>query len=114
MMLLGRLSDGRGRMPCLIGIDRHRIVVIAQDDLTRFSWPVAAAALVDGGRALTLSDQHGTETHRFTPDLPDRFCWVMTPALGEAQDRPYRWWRRQRRPQLAGLAAKLTEESAAA
>ena len=114
MMLLGRLSNGQGQMPCLIGIERYRVIVIAQDDLTRFSWPVAAAALVDAGTALSLSDPTGIETHRFTPDLPDRFRWVMTPALDGAQERPSRWWRPQRRPHLAGLAAKLTEESAAA
>ena len=114
MMLLGRLSNGRGQMPCLIGIERHRVIVIAQDDLTRFSWPVTAATLVEGGTALSLSDQNGTETHRFTPDLPDRFRWVMTPALGEAHGRRGRWWRLRRRPQLAGLASKLSEESAAA
>ena len=114
MMLLGRLSDGRGQMPCLIGIERHRVIVTAQDDLTRFSWPVTSAALVDGGMVLALSDPGGIETHRFTPDLPDRFRWVMTPALGEAQGRSPRWWRRRRRPQLAGLAAKFTEQSAAA
>ena len=116
MMLLGSLSNGASRIPCLIGIERDRVVVVAQDDLMRFSWPVADVDLDGHKTALVLGG--GLETLVFTPEMADRFRWVMTAALQEASARRPRWWRWRKGPATRGLADKLAagaeSESAAA
>ena len=113
MMLLGTLSAGISTMPCLIGIERDRVIVVAQDDLTRYSWPINAATMDISMRALIISEE-GTEVYRFTPDLPDRFRWVMTAALQEASARRVPWWRLRQAPAIRGLRNKLSAQQKAA
>ena len=113
MMLLGTLSAGEATMPCLIGIERNRVIVVAQDDLSRFSWPVDSAMMDASMRSLTLFED-GNEMYRFTPDLPDRFRWVMTAALQEATSRRDPWWRFRKAPTVRELARKLNIDQAAA
>lgn len=115
MMLLGSLSAGRVRMPCLIGIQRDRVFIVAQDDLTRYSWPVSDVKFDANQTALILARD---EAMIFTPDMPDRFRWVMTAALEEAATRRSGWWRPRKGRSIRGLTSKLATlpptESAAA
>lgn len=111
MKLLGTLHRGARALPCSIGIERDRVVVVAQDDLARFSWPVESASLVLPAMELASP---GLPTYRFVPDLPDRFRWVMTAALQEAMARRRPWWRRRRGPLTRGLDGRLETDSAAA
>ena len=111
MMLLGTLSVGEDSLPCLIGVERDRVVVVAQDDLSRYSWPIEAFTMAGNLRTLDLGTSK--TTYRFTPDLPDRFRWVMTAALQEAATRRARW-RLRRGPMDRGLADKMRLEAAAA
>lgn len=104
MMLLGSLSAGRARMPCLIGIQRDRVFIVAQDDLTRYSWPVADVKFDMNQPALILARD---EAMIFTPDMPDRFRWVITAALEEAATRRSGWWRPRKGPSIRGLTSKL-------
>ena len=111
MMLLGTLSEGDAAMACLIGIERDRLVIVAQDDLTRFSWPVTNAHLDGHKTALVIQSEH--RTLLFKPDMPDRFRWIMTAALQEATTRKSPWWRLRKGPATRGLAAKLVAQSEA-
>ncbi len=111
MMLLGTLSLGQGSLPSLVGIEGRRVIVVSQDDLSRYSWPIEAVSMDGDLRALLLDSPEGT--YRFTPDLTDRFRWVMTAAMQEASSRPSR--RRWRRGlSVRGLAEKLVIEAEAA
>lgn len=113
-MLLGTLMSDDGALTCLVGVERTRIVVVAQDDLARFSWPEEQASMDPSMRSLIISGDDQTN-YRFVPDLPDRFRWVMTAALQEAHARRDPWWRRIRAGAThRGLGAKLVSEQAAA
>ena len=111
MMLLGRLAGPAGSIECLVGVDKNRVVVVAQDDLSKYSWPIDDVRMASSMRELVLG---ADATYRFTPDLPDRFRWVMTAALQEAEARPTPWWRRRKPANVRGLARKLTPDELAA
>lgn len=105
MMMLGTLSGHGGSLPCLIGIEGSRVIVVAQDDLSRYTWPVGFVAMDQSMRSMSLTAAE--ETFIFTPHLKDRFRWVMTAALQEAEGRRIPWWRRRKAPSTRGLSRKL-------
>lgn len=113
MMLLGRLHHADASMECLVGVEKTRVVVVAQDDLSRFVWPVDDVRMDPSMRGLILSS--GDLEYQFVPDLPDRFRWVMTAALQEAAAHKTPWWRRVRSaPAPRTVSAKLQRATEAA
>ena len=115
MKLAGSLSCGAARLPCRLGIERDRIAIVLQQDLARFWFPVSDARLDVNQTALEL--QAEDQLVIFTPEMPDRFRWIMTAGLQEAAARRRRWWRFRLGPantELMQRLAMLPSDSAAA
>jgi len=112
MMLSGFISSDVGSLSCLIGIERKRVLVVVEDDLTRFWWPVSHVELDETKTGMRLRSEQ--ETFAFVADMPERFRWIMPAALQDALARRSRWWRIHKTSAIGGLSDKLRLESTAA
>jgi hypothetical protein len=112
MMLAGTISSKNGAVAARIGVERDRVVVVTQDDLSRFSWPAPNVELNPAKNGMLL--HAGGSTFVFAAEMGDRFRWIMTAALDDAVRMRPQWWRIRKGPAIEGLVEKIQLSSAAA